>query len=149
MVQDPNDMMFCNQCRMNVYPSKPKFNIKVFGFFVILLMTVFTILTIISLTIFAEIFLLIFFLWGFMIINPYLVYYGLQKKQYCPRCYDKTIEKNLSYKPFGDKEPEIYKKLTSSQKPPMTWHCPYCGTEINGNFCKSCGRKFEIKRATE
>ena len=146
MVQNPNEMMFCNHCKMNVYPSKPKFNIKMFGIFAIIMMTVFTALTIISFTIFSEIFLIIFFMWGFMIINPYLIYYGLQKKHYCPRCYKKTIEKNLKYKPFGDKEPEIYKALVSSQKSPVFWYCPHCGTPIHQNFCNSCGRKFEIKR---
>ncbi|MFX1419310.1 MAG: hypothetical protein ACFE9N_10360 [Promethearchaeota archaeon] len=146
MVQDPQDMMFCNQCKMNVYPSRPKFNIKIFGIMAALLLIIFTIITIISLTIFTEIILLIFFLWGFMIINPYLVYYGLHKKQYCPRCYNKTIEKNLKYKPFGDKDPEIYKDLVPSQKSPVNWYCPYCGTSIHGDFCKSCGKKFEIKR---
>jgi len=146
MVQDPNDMMFCNHCKMNVYPSRPKFNIKIFGIFALIMMTVFTAITIISFTIFSEIFLIIFFMWGFMIINPYIVYYGLQKRQYCPRCFKKTIEKDLKYKPFGDKEPEIYKTLVSFQKNPLTWYCPYCGTPIHGNFCKSCGRKLEIKR---
>ncbi|MFW9882119.1 MAG: hypothetical protein ACFFG0_54335, partial [Candidatus Thorarchaeota archaeon] len=87
MVQDPQDMMFCDQCKMNVYPSKPKFNIKIFGVFALILMIIFAVITIISLTIFTEIIFLIYFLWGFMIINPYLVYYGFQKKQYCPRCY--------------------------------------------------------------
>jgi len=82
-----------------------------------------------------------------MLINPYLIYFSLQKKQYCPRCLRKTIEKNLEYQPFGDKEPDIYKELTSSsQKSPLTWYCPYCGIPNQGNFCKACGKKFELKR---
>lgn len=148
MVQDPIEMMFCNQCKMNVYPTRPKFNIKTFGIFTIIMIISFTIITIITLTIFAEIFLLIFFMWGFMIINPYLIYYALQKKLYCPYCFKKTVEKNLEYKPFGYKEPEIYKKLTLLKNNPIIWHCPYCGNSLNNEaiFCSSCGKKFEIQR---
>ncbi|MFX1387599.1 MAG: hypothetical protein ACFE9M_10320 [Promethearchaeota archaeon] len=148
MVQDPIEMMFCNQCKMNVYPTRPKFNIKTFGIFTIIMIISFTIITIITLTIFAEIFLSIFFMWGFMIINPYLIYYALQKKLYCPYCFKKTVEKNLEYKPFGYKEPEIYKKLTLLKNNPIIWHCPYCGNSLNNEaiFCSSCGKKFEIQR---
>jgi len=148
MVQDQNDMMFCESCKMNVFPTRPKFNIKLFGTFVIMMMLIFTTITIIFLSIFSEIFLIIFFLWGFMILNPYLVYYGLQRKQYCPRCFKKTFEKNLEYKPFGAKEPEVYKILAPSKKSRIVWHCPYCGTSLSqgAKFCKSCGKKFEIQR---
>jgi hypothetical protein len=146
MFQDPNEMKFCNQCKMNVYPTRPKFNIKLFGAFALLMMIIFTSITIISLSIFAEIFLFIFFMWGFMLINPYLIYFGFQKKQFCPQCFSKTIEKNLKYQPFGEKEPEIYRALSPSQKSSLTWYCPYCGIPNQGNFCKACGRKFELKR---
>lgn len=144
MVQDPNNMMFCESCGMNVFPTRSRFNIKTFGIFVIIMMSIFTIITIITSSIFSGIFLFIFFMWGFMLINPYIIYYGLQKKQYCPRCFKIAGEKNLEYKPFGDKEPEIYEDLAPSEKSTIIWHCPYCGTPIKGNFCKSCGKKFEI-----
>lgn len=148
MVQDPNDMMFCNQCKMNVYPSRPKFNILVFIILAIIMLFIFTAITIISLSLFSEILLILFFMWGFMIINPYLIYFGFQKKQNCPRCFQMTSEKNLAYKPFGEKEPEIYKGLTPSQKSVIKWHCPYCGHSLNegAEFCGSCGKKFEIKQ---
>jgi len=146
--QDPNDMMFCNQCKMNVYPSRPKFNIIIFVIFAIIMLFIFATITILSLSMFSEILLFIFFMWGFMIINPYLIYFGLQKKQICPRCFKRTSEKNLEYKPFGEKEPEIYQVLASSEKSVLKWHCPYCGQSLNGGalFCGSCGKKFEIKQ---
>lgn len=148
MVQDQSDMMFCNQCKMNVYPSRPKFNITLFGIFAVVMTIIFTTITIISLSMFSEIFLFIFFMWGFMVINPYLIYFGLQKKQNCPRCFNKTFEKNLEYKPFGEKEPEIYKKIAPSERSIEKWHCPYCGNSLNEGavFCGSCGKKFEIHR---
>jgi hypothetical protein len=148
MVQDPNDMNFCKNCKMNVYPSRPKFNGIVFGIFIIIMLAIFITLTIIFLSIFSEILLFIFFMWGFLLINPYLFYYGLQKKQFCPNCFKRTVPKNLEYKPFGGKEPEIFKTLTTSEQSGINWHCPYCGTPLGeeAKFCKSCGRKFEIKR---
>jgi len=87
-------------------------------------------------------------MWGFMIINPYLIYFGLQKKQNCPRCFKKASEKNLEYKPFGEKEPEIYKALAPSEKSVIKWYCPHCGNSLNEGaiFCGSCGNKFEIKQ---
>lgn len=85
-------------------------------------------------------------MWGFILLNPYILYYGLQKKQYCPSCYNKTIEKSLEYKPFGDKQPEIYKELASSHNTQISWYCPFCGVPIHKNFCKSCGKKLEIAR---
>lgn len=81
-----------------------------------------------------------------MLLNPYILYYSLQKKQYCPRCYNKTIEKSLEYKPFGNKQPEIYKELAPSQNTQITLYCPYCGLPVQKNFCKSCGKKLEIIR---
>ncbi|UCD01020.1 MAG: zinc ribbon domain-containing protein [Promethearchaeota archaeon] len=148
MVQDPNNMMFCESCRMNVYPTRQRFNIKIFGIFAILMLSLFISITIVSFSIFSEIFLIIFIMWGFMILNPYLLYYGLQKKQHCPRCLKRTVEKNLEYKPFGVKEPEIYKILAPSKTSLIIWHCPYCGTPLSerAKFCRSCGKKFEIQR---
>ncbi len=148
MVQDPNEMMFCNQCKMNVYPSRPQFNIIIFVIFAIIMFVVFTTITIISLSVFSEILLFIFFMWGFMIINPYLIYFGLQKKQNCPRCFEKASKKNLEYEPFGEKKPDIYKALAPSEKSVMKWHCPFCGNSLDEGaiFCGSCGKKFEIKQ---
>jgi predicted RNA-binding Zn-ribbon protein involved in translation (DUF1610 family) len=146
MVQDPNDMMFCESCRMNVFPTRQKFNIKIFGFFAILILAIIIVITIVFLPLLSGLFIFLFVMWGFIIINPYVLYYGLQKKQFCPKCFKKTIEKNIEYKPFGDKEPEIYKELIPYRKAQMTWYCPYCGTAVNRNFCKSCGKKLEIKR---
>jgi len=144
--QNINEMGFCENCKMNVFPTRPKFNIKIFGFFAVVLFILFSIITIISMSIFSSIFLFIFFMWGFMVINPYVIYYGLKEKEYCPRCYQMVHEKNIEYKPFGDKIPEIFKALNVSKKKGNKWFCPYCGTVIQGNFCKSCGRKFEINR---
>lgn len=148
MVQDSNNMMFCESCSMNVFPSRPRFNIKLFGLFAIIMFIVFTTITILFLSIFSEILLFVYFMWGFMLINPYLIYYGLQHKYFCPKCYSKTIEKNLDFKPFGEKEPEIFKKLSPITKSLKKWHCPYCGTSLNEEavFCGSCGKKFELKR---
>ncbi|MFX0001168.1 MAG: hypothetical protein ACFE9Q_10490 [Candidatus Hodarchaeota archaeon] len=146
MVQNINEMAFCKSCCMNVFPTRPRFNIKMFGFFAIMMFIIFTIISILSFSIFSEVFLFIFFMWGFLIINPYLIYYIFQKKNYCPRCFDKTFEKNLDYKPFGEKESEIYKTLTPSPKLITKWHCPYCGKSLNEGtvFCGSCGKKFNI-----
>ena len=145
MAQDINNMMFCNQCKMNVFPSRPKFNIKVFGIFAVLMLIVVIIITFIVSTLFAELFLFIFYMWGFMLFNPYLIYYGLRKKNNCPRCYENVVEKNLSYKPFGEKEPEIYKEIKKNSRTLVKWYCPYCGTPAEGNFCKKCGKKLELK----
>jgi hypothetical protein len=85
-------------------------------------------------------------MWGFLIINPYLIYYGLQKKQHCPRCFNKTIKKNLDYIPFGDKEPEIFKILAPPKKSLVVWYCPFCGKLLNDGvkICNSCGKKLEF-----
>lgn len=141
--QNNNEMGFCENCKMNVFPTRPKFNIKIFGFFVVVLFILFSIITVVSLSIFSSIFLIIFFLWGFMVINPYVIVHGLRKKEYCPRCYQSVHEKNIEFKPFGDKIPEIFKSIETSKKRGNVY-CPYCGTSILGSFCKSCGRKFEI-----
>ncbi len=117
MHQDINTMMFCRNCRMNVFPSRPKFNVITF---VICVLIMFPIIATINLVFFFPFFVLfnfIFLMWGFMLFNPYLIFYGLKKKQYCPRCYQKVIEKNLDYQPFGEKKPEIFTSLSPSKAP--------------------------------
>ena len=148
MSQDINEMKFCESCKMNVFPSRPKFNIKLFGIFaVIILMTLITI-TIITSFIFSGIILFLYYMWFFMALNPYVFYYGIKKKQNCPRCFQKVVEKNLQYQPFGEKEPEVFKSLAPVKKPATKVFCPYCGTPMSkkGQYCKSCGKKFEIQR---
>ncbi len=148
MSQDINEMKFCESCKMNVFPSRPKFNIKLFGIFaVIILMTLITI-TVITSFIFSGIILFLYYMWFFMALNPYVFYYGIKKKQNCPRCFQKVVEKNLQYQPFGEKEPEIFKSLAPVKKPATKVFCLYCGTPMSkkGQYCKSCGKKFEIQR---
>jgi hypothetical protein len=72
----------------------------------------------------------------------------MQQKKHCPNCFGPTTEKNLEFKPFGEKEPEIYKLLAPIKKSPIIWYCPYCGNKVNNEaiFCGSCGKKFEIRR---
>ncbi len=94
--QNINDMGFCDKCKMNVFPTRPKFNIKIFGFFVVVLFILLSLLTVISLSIFSSIFLFIFFMWGFMVINPYIIYYGLREKGYCPSVINRFMKKILS-----------------------------------------------------
>lgn len=147
MTQKLDEMRFCNACKMNVFPTRPKFNVKIFSICAIGTLIVLVVITTISLSIFAGLFLFIFFMWGFMIFNPYLIYYAIRRKQYCPRCYQGVSEKNLEYHPFGDKEPEIY-KLLAPPKNCINFHCPYCGALLKegAKFCKSCGKRFEIQR---
>ncbi len=148
MSQDINEMKFCESCKMNVFPSRPKFNIKIFGLFVILISAIIIPLTIISIPLLSGLFIFLFLMWGFMVLNPYVFYYGIKKKQNCPRCFQKVFEKNLLYQPFGEKEPEIYTSLAPVEKSPPKLFCPYCGTPMSkkGQYCKSCGKKFEIQR---
>lgn len=102
-------MVFCDRCKMNVYPTRLKFNIVAFG---ICAAIIFVPAIIITLSLpFSSIFIFLYFMWGFMFINPYLIYYGFARKKYCPRCYGMCFEKNLVYKPFGPKEPEPFNKL--------------------------------------
>ena len=81
-----------------------------------------------------------------MVLNPYLIFYITKQKENCPRCYSKVVEKNLDYQPFGEKEPEVF-KIISPEKKSVKWHCPHCGNPLTQGaiFCKSCGKKFEIK----
>ncbi|MFX1343799.1 MAG: zinc-ribbon domain-containing protein [Promethearchaeota archaeon] len=147
MKQEIADMQFCENCKMNVFPTRPKFNIKIFGIFIVLISAIIIPLTIIYLPILSGLFIFLFFMWGFMLVNPYLIYYILKKKQNCPRCYQKVVEKNLDYQPFGEKKPEIYKFMTPPKKT-FNWHCPYCGKSLieEAKFCSSCGKKFDIQR---
>lgn len=147
MPQNLDDMQFCKNCLMNVFPTRSEFNNKIFGVFAFSLLATLIIITITFLSIFTELFLLIFFMWGFMCLNPYLLFYIAKQKQNCPRCYQIVSEKNLDFKPFGEKEPEVY-KLIDLQKKSHKWHCPYCGNNVNEQamFCNSCGKKFEIQR---
>ena len=148
MSQDINDMKFCESCKMNVFPSRPKFNIKIFGIFSAIMLITLTTITVITSFIFSGIILFLYYMWFFMVINPYIFYYGIKKKQNCPRCFQKVIEKNLQYQPFGEKEPEVYKSLAPVEKSLPKLFCPYCGTPMSkkGQFCKSCGKKLVIKR---
>lgn len=148
MSQDINEMKFCGSCKMNVFPSRPKFNIKLFGIFVILISAIIIPLTIISIPLLSGLFIFLFLFYGFMILNPYLIYYSIKKKQNCPRCFQKVVEKNLLYQPFGEKEPEVFKSIAPVKKPAIKVFCPYCGTTMSkkGQYCKSCGKKYEIQR---
>ena len=147
MPQNLEDMQYCKNCQMNVFPTRPEFNIKIFGFFAFSMLAILIIITITFLSIFTELFLLFFFLWGFMVLNPYLVFYISKPKQNCPRCYQVVSEKNLDFQPFGEKVPEVY-KLIVPQKEFYNLHCPFCGNTITKRamFCNSCGKKFEIQR---
>ncbi|MFX1321742.1 MAG: hypothetical protein ACFFAQ_08860 [Promethearchaeota archaeon] len=148
MSQDINEMKFCESCKMNVFPSRPKFNIKIFGLFIILISAILIPLTIVSIPLLSGFFIFLFIMYGFMFINPYLIYYGIKKKQNCPRCFQKVVEKNLQYQPFGEKDPEVFKSLAPVKKPATKVFCPYCGNPMSkkGQYCKLCGKKFEIKR---
>ena len=147
MTQNLDDMQFCEKCKMNVFPSRPKFSIKIFSFFVLLISAIVIPLTIITVPILSGLFIFLFLMWGFMVLNPYLIYYISKKKQNCPRCYQKVVEKNLDYQPFGEKEADVY-KLIAPDKKSFIWHCPYCGNSLNegARFCTICGKKFEIQR---
>ncbi len=148
MSQDINEMKFCESCKMNVFPTRPKFNIKIFGIFSVMILIILTTITVITSFIFSGIILFLYFMWFFMVINPYVFYYAIKKKQYCPRCFQKVVEKNLLYQPFGEKEPDIYKSLAPIKKNSPKLFCPYCGNPMSkkGQYCNSCGKKFEIKR---
>ncbi|MFX1455499.1 MAG: zinc ribbon domain-containing protein [Promethearchaeota archaeon] len=146
MPQNLNDMRFCKNCQMNVYPTRPEFNIKIYGIFTIIILAILITLTSLFLSIFAELFLFIYFMWAFMILNPYLIYYLSQQKNNCPRCYQTTHEKNLEFRPFGEKPPKAY-SIIAPRKENHQFYCPYCGISLDkkAKFCKICGKKLEIK----
>ena len=147
MPQNLDDMQFCKNCEMNVFPTRPEFHIKIFVVFAFSLFVILITVTILSLSIFTELTLIIFFMWGFMILNPYLIYYIAQQKKNCPKCYQIVNQKNLDFQPFGEKVSEVYSLITP-QKKTFNLYCPYCGQSLieGANFCKSCGKKFEIQR---
>ncbi|MFX0081658.1 MAG: zinc-ribbon domain-containing protein [Candidatus Hodarchaeota archaeon] len=147
MAQDIADMQFCENCKMNVFPTRPKFNIKIFGIFAVLISAIIIPPTIVYLPILSGLFIFLFIMWGFMLLNPYLIYYVVKKKEFCPRCFQKVVEKNLDYQPFGEKEPEVY-KFIAPRKTSFNWYCPHCGNSLieGAKFCSSCGKKFEIQR---
>lgn len=146
MAQNLDDMQFCNNCKMNVFPTRSKFNIKIFVILTVLISALIISFTIIYVPILSGLFIFLFLMWGFMLLNPYLIYYLAKKKEFCPKCYQKVVKKNLDYQPFGKKEPEIYKLLTPSKKS-IKLHCPYCGKSLieATRFCSSCGKKLEIQ----
>jgi hypothetical protein len=146
--QNYDDMKFCNKCKMNVFPTRPLFNIKIFFFFFIIVSAIIIPLIILYLpNVAAGILIFIFLIWGFLIINPYLIIYGLKKKQYCPNCHLRVVEKNLEYQPFGEREPEIYNNIAPTKKQKNKWFCPYCGNKMSkkAKFCYSCGKKYELQ----
>jgi hypothetical protein len=146
--QNFDEMKFCPTCKMNVFPTRPPFNIKLFLFCFVIVSAVFIPLMVIFLPdIAAGIIVFIFLLWGFMIINPYLIIYGLAKKQYCPNCHHLLNDKNLDYQPFGEKQPEIYKIIAPKKNHKNKWFCPYCGNKMSktARFCYSCGKKCELQ----
>jgi hypothetical protein len=146
--QNFDDMKFCNLCKMNVFPTRPPFNVKLFILFFIIVSITFIPLIILSLPyLTAWIIVAIFLTWGFLVINPYLIIYGLKKKQYCPNCYQLLNEKNLEYQPFGEKVSEIYEKIAPKKYNKSEWFCPYCGNRMSkkAKFCHSCGKKCELK----
>ena len=147
MPQNLDDMQFCKNCQMNVFPTRPEFSIKIFGIFAISLLAILITTTILFLSIFTELILFIFFMWGFMILNPYLIYYFAKQKKNCPKCYQIVNHKNLDFQPFGEKVSEVY-RLIAPQKKTINRYCPYCGKSLTGgaSFCKSCGKKLEIQR---
>ncbi|MFX1409079.1 MAG: hypothetical protein ACFFA6_01905 [Promethearchaeota archaeon] len=59
-----DDMKFCESCKMKIFPSRPKFSIKTFGLFVILIFTIILPLIVIFLPLLLG--LLIFLMWGLM-----------------------------------------------------------------------------------
>ena len=145
--QEIADMQFCENCKMNCFPVRPNFNVKIFGIFIVIILAIAVPITIIFIPYLSGLFIFLFLMWGFMLLNPYLLYYIAQRKQYCPRCYQKVTEKNLNYQPFGDKVPEVYKLITP-QKKSSNFFCPFCGNSLieGAKFCNSCGKKFDIQR---
>ncbi|MFX0043061.1 MAG: hypothetical protein ACFE8L_09125 [Candidatus Hodarchaeota archaeon] len=148
MSQDINDMKFCESCKMNVFPSRPKFNVKIFGIFAVIILIVLVVVTVITSFVLAGILLFLYYFWFFIVVNPYVFYYSIKKKQNCPRCFQKVVEKNLLYQPFGEKEPELYRTIAPVKNASPKLFCPYCATPMSkkGQYCKSCGKKYEIQR---
>lgn len=138
---------------MNVFPTRPEFNVIVFGVFAAVLFIINVILSYLWAS--WWIFTFLFFLFLFMILNPYLIYYGLKPKKYCPNCHSKCSEEpNREYEPFGPKRGEglphlPYEESISHPNKVLStigWYCPYCGASISRKwkFCKLCGKILEI-----
>jgi len=138
---------------MNVFPTRPEFNVIVFGVFAGVLVIISVILSFLLLLWWFFTFLVFSFL--FMILNPYLIYYGLKPKIYCPNCHSKCSEElNREYEPFGPKRGEGFPHLPYEESishpnkvlSTIGWYCPYCGASISRKwkFCKSCGKILEI-----
>ncbi len=153
MWQNKEDMGFCDDCGMNAFPARPEFNTVLFVITAIISIIVMIIIIGILSVLFLDFSVLL--LMFIILLNPYVIYYLLQPKKYCPRCRNELSEKNLAYEPFGNKTAEVYKKHSNtsisrrnsqSLNPSPNWHCPYCGKKIrrNANFCEFCGREFEI-----
>ena len=155
MSQDINDMKFCESCKMNVFPSRPKFNTGVFLICMLIILPFVMMISVIFFSAISELLIILFFLWGFMIINPYLIIYAIKKKRYCPNCYRLVIAKNLDFYPFGEKEPGGYGSVPNFKnfskfnikKKTYKLFCPYCGNPIalDWMFCIICGKKNQFK----
>ena len=155
MPQDKNDMRFCNNCKMNVFPTRPEFNTLAFSVIAAVMFVIVTIFT--FLAFFTLFFEMIFFLYLFMCLNPYLIYYGLLRKDNCPKCRSKVVDKNLEYEPFGTKKGEGLPRMPYESESSNDidknvvsegWFCPYCGSPISRDwvFCKKCGKTLEINQ---
>jgi hypothetical protein len=142
-------MNFCENCKMNVFSARPEFNTMIF---VVNAVVMFIIVFILM---FSPLFYFFYFMWFFMVVNPYLIYYGLQPKKFCPKCRSRVVEKNLGYEPFGSKKGEGLPRLpyetqttqvTQTGPVKQGWFCPYCGAAISRDwkFCKACGKTLEI-----
>lgn len=157
MLQDKNDMKFCDNCKMNVFPARPEFNTLVFSVIAGIMVVIVTIYT--FLAFFTPFFQIIFFLYLFMFLNPYLIYYGLIGKKNCPKCRKEVVNKNLDYEPFGSKKSEGLPSLSHEKEISKDvdgnvlsegWFCPYCGSTIKRTWinCKKCGKTLNFNKNT-
>lgn len=132
MVQNQLERRLCNKCSRNVFPTRPKPN------YILLFISIFS-----------------FFI-------PYLIYYAMKPREYCPICYSKVGMINFNYPPFKG-TPESYDpNLISSgyvvrseesvfepegefivyipnQTPPEEIE-----PKTDQLFCKSCGNKLNL-----
>ena len=96
MPQNKDEMMFCEKCKMNVFPSRPPFNVKAFGACAVISFLIILPIFLTTITFLSSIFFSLYFMWGFMLINPYLLYYGLQKTHFCPRCHQEIKKTGIA-----------------------------------------------------